>query len=707
MSIINEILEVSNPEYCKKLTTEIRKGSSSIRAIATSLHFQDGLAEEVSKIDGDFTSAIGEETWGESYFKERATYQHWVSKYRHHMQDIDINTVFPRFIDTVDLQVTARNAQITKQQKDGQWRMIGGEVQSIINRKIKEMFTTTVGNNVYTINATQNNALGENKMTAEYARFLVQCPDLPIHFVIDTINSIMRGEKDCTINGLALEFTVTEVDFTRNLVGTLCTSDRVEKIAKNRIANTSINENSVPYLNQQRFSLINNDGYNGLYSHTFIDENHTDYAEEIEVDPSYYIGSDDTFVVSTPYHTRVKIYDKFKYNLEVKSVKGGIENAIEYIYNPEYHNLQKAYTCKAVHALGLSRVECTFKYHPHQKSKHFNFGEFELSYLDEQYKNAVHLYCVNQSMKSGYEKFIDCNLRNSVVLLRDNGSDTNVGVALVRAMNPKTGRANGISYNVSGHTPKDAFENLARYCTIGRKPVDLYIVDRYTKYNEITQKAYTENVVVGYAVLPPDATHIASLCLVGRYRASESQLYKNKLLNWQRIGLDNAGQDFYVEPLLRTPRAGDVYSPDTLGKRVTKQTLQRSRKTMKQIQNRYVKRLESLQAKVKTGIVYDNSRYKKWTELKFEEKNCFILGTSKANGRYGEYTLVAVSVKGSTHKWYTANTALKKLAGKLRAGEMILIEKFENTGREYKGHEIWDIDGSVVDVEQVKREMLG
>lgn len=710
MSFVDEIIAVSNPEYLKKLTNDLNKGLrfSKVDAIALHLHNQEGLAQDFENVDGESQAKTSDDTWATTQLKQRSPLSNHLKVVKS-FESVDYENVYPRFIDTVDVRVKVNNARITTEtaasiaarkvnpEKKPVMKMLGGPVQSVINKTLQSIFSYTDGVDSYIINPIQNNATGEFKMTAEHATFLCQTPDIPYDACWEIINKMNQGLYDGLYGDYDIEFFATEVDCTRNVPGTLGTVDQTTKIAKTRIAHQDVDAQTIPYLGNG-YELVDNKKFNGSYSHTFQDLEETQCGADDE------LRMYEPLVDSKPWNVRVKIYDKFKYNLEVKSVKGTVENALMYVYNPEYHNLQKAYTCPMTHTLGLSRVECTFKYDVRQKGATFHAGIFETRYLNNHYRNTC-FYLVEQSMQSGFDKVMEINLRNSVVLVRSEGSDTKTGVALIRAINPHTGRANGIVQSVSGLNKGDTFETLARYCTVGTKPVDLYVVD--SCYEEASKRLVHK--VVGYAILPPDAKHVASLDVVGKVRASEAAIYSNKELNWDRVGLSGAKKVFYVEPKLKTARKGDLYSPDKMGVRVTKKELQKMKKNLSKQKARYAKRLIDLQKKFDAGIEYDDQRYTKWQELKFEPKTCFILGIGEKEMYNGNtIVVVAVSIAGTSIKWYSTNAGLRRLAEKGQIMDSIIrIDEFHDSGETYKGYPIYKVDGVAIDVDEEVEILTG
>lgn len=715
-----KIVDISNDVVLDALNNELKKHptASAVHTLAQAMHDQTGLNQHSVNIDNTDYSSKNNESWGDTDIKNRAGYMEW-KKYQEPLLAADSDSYY-HFVDTLDIRITGPNlTKVYKKTKESMtnefgevitkevdhYAMVGGELQKECIKRLKAVFNSP--EEVYIIKSITN-AMSATKMTETYCTFLLQTPNMPFDYAIQKVNEIMQEKHDFMFRGDKYEIYVTEMDTTQNVPGTTGTYVQCCAVAEKRekYLSTSQCENSA-YLNTTRFKIYKNQDANGLYSHTFEDAEFSTSHDDPSAFDRVFENIDHQLDLwglppqeIKPYHTHVKYYDKLKYQLEVKSVRGNIENSLEYLYNPEYTNLEKAYTAKATHELGLSRVECTFRYSPDQRGPNFQIGTFEKAYLDAMYE-TTDSYLVRQSMQLGYIKLLDTNRRNSVVYVYDKDSPRTNGCALIRSTNPATNRSTGISYNMSAKTPAKAFQELALYNTLASKPVDLYVIERSVDGKQPSGKYKYTFQVVGFAVLNPDPKHTANLTHTStlKTRPSKAQVYQVVGLSWARVGLPDVAKDFTVNAVMESKREiKSLHCPTELGGRVTKATQKKDEAALKRARKSYADRLVKLEVLTK-GELKCSSRYKKWHELKVKDRDTFVVGYDTVVGRFGTFVVMAVSTNGTKYNWYTTNAALKRVAERVPVVGLTRLDSFHNTGETYKGNEIWTCETTEVDVE--------
>lgn len=251
------------------------------------------------------------------------------------------------------------------------------------------------------------------------------------------------------------------------------------------------NEQGSAYLEAMGWQYKNNRHMVGDTCHTYIMSKYADGTPMVET----------------------KIYDKFRYMLEVGAVQSYLGDNLANILDSNQDNIRLAFRNPLFHSQGFGRIETRF------------WGNLpSLSQLVDTHLKAVELLVSEHteptSLQDSWDLFLQADHRQTAVVVHN--LDTNeVSWTIARWVNRLTDKANGFS-----GMGLEAFDRAIKHRTMGCYAVDIYVL-------AVQNKVVT---LVSTTHLLPDNLHTAMLVDVGVGKTSKASIVSNGL-SWDLAGL--------------------------------------------------------------------------------------------------------------------------------------------------------------------------
>lgn len=383
---------------------------------------------------------------------------------------------------------------------------------------------------------------------------------------------------------------------------------------------------------------------------------------------SNYVGDTCHTYIVEPGVVETKIYDKFRYMLEVGAVSKPLGDNLGNIINSPQTNIQLAFHSPLFQQQGFGRVETRFWVLDSLEAmvdKHLGYAEV-----------LVNNHCKPTPFQDSWDLFLQPNHCQTVVLV-DNLDKGVITWTYTRWVNNLTEKANGFS-----GVGMDSLEHCLKYRTMGCYSINLYAVEVKSGVATLTQTG----------VVLPDNLHTGSLVAIKEGGSSQAAVVSGNY-HWSDVGLaiplslaskngkprNLKARGTATVDMVEAPIPGSMESIKSLEKKAIKTEQQRLRRLAKDVE------------KLKEQVTKDLTSF---PPSDFR-KHCHISELAKVAKPFCTAVVYHTETRFPSYmvkvgkKWYKANTALARLLDK--RPELPFAIQVWDSKKEFKGATIWDV----------------
>lgn len=369
-----------------------------------------------------------------------------------------------------------------------------------------------------------------------------------------------------------------------------------------------------------------------------------------------------TYILSDNLET--KIYDKFRYMLEVGAISNPVGDNYKNILLSNQANIVSAFRSEVFQQQGFGRIETRwYRSLP-------TLEEVIATHIDCMVKLASE-HCEPTSFQDSWDSFLQPNHSQTLVLVED-VNYTKVKWTFARSVNKLTEKANGWS----GEGLEDAIHTL-KHRTFGCYPVEVFWVRRDGRKGEITHRG----------TLLPDNLHLGSLVRIGGGQKTQAAVC-NSGLSWADVGLDIP---LSLDNTNRKPRNLVFRTNVEDGVDICLESLKtlerKAKKAEQKKQRRLAKDVEKAVAQVAKDkfakAPVDWKKHRHVSELAEVAKPICTRYYYDSSLKFPTYMLKVGKM------WYKANTGLSRLLDK--KPPLPLVVEVWDSGKQYNGSTIWDV----------------